>query len=87
MTLDELIERLEDIREEVGGGLPVRGAFQPNYVLLADVLAVTAVVESGDEDGLFIALGDGREYGSQEHYADEVIVLREEDEDEEEEDA
>ena len=46
MNLDEMIERLEEIREEVGGDFPVRGAFQPNYVLLSDVDAITTVTES-----------------------------------------
>lgn len=84
MTLDELIERLEDIREEVGGEFPVRGAFQPNYVLLAEVEAVTTVTDSGDEDGVFICLGDGHEYGSREHYTDDFVTIGDEDEEEDE---
>jgi hypothetical protein len=80
VSLDELIERLEEIREEVGGDFPIRGAFQPNYVLLSDVDAITTVTDSGDENGVFICLGDGHEYGSKEHYADDFITLGDEDE-------
>jgi len=86
VNLDEMIERLEEIREEVGGDFPVRGAFQPNYVLLSDVDAITTVTESGDENGVFICLGNGHEYGSREHYSDDFITIRDEDEDEVEED-
>lgn len=83
MTLDEMIDRLTEIREEVGGEFPVRGAFQPNYVLLSEVDAITTITDSGDEDGVFIALSDSHEYGSSEHYSDDFITLGDEDEDEE----
>jgi hypothetical protein len=83
VNLDEMIERLEEIREEVGGDFPVRGAFQPNYVLLSDVDAITTVTESGDENGVFICLGNGHEYGSREHYSDDFITIRDEDEEDE----
>jgi hypothetical protein len=73
MTLDELIDRLTEIREEVGGEFPVRGAFQPNYVLLAEIDAVSTITESGDADGVFIALSDSHDYGSGIHYSDEVV--------------
>lgn len=86
MKLDELIERLEEIRDEVGGDFPIRGAFQPSYVLLSDVDAITTVTDSGDENGVFICLGDGRSYGTSEHYSDDFITLGDEDEDEDEDD-
>ncbi len=86
LTLDELIQRLEDIRDEVGGDFPVRGAFQPNYVLLSDVDAITTVTDSGDENGVFICLSDGKDYGSRQHYEDDFITIGDEDEDEDEED-
>jgi hypothetical protein len=73
MTLNELINRLTEIREEVGGEFPVRGAFQPSYVLLAEIDAISTITESGDADGVFIALADSREYGSGIHYSDEVV--------------
>lgn len=84
MTLDELIDRLTEIRDEVGGDFPVRGAFQPNYVLLADIDAISTITESGDADGVFIALADGRDYGSAIHYSDEVVYSTICDDDEEE---
>ena len=81
MKLNELIERLEDIREYVGGDFQVRGAFQPNYVLLADISAVSTITGHGDDDGVYIALADARDYGSQDHYSDDIIDLSEEYED------
>jgi hypothetical protein len=84
VNLDEMIKRLEEIREEVGGDFPVRGAFQPNYVLLSDVDAITTVTESGDEDGVFICLGNGHEYGSPKHYLDDFITLGDDDDDDDE---
>jgi hypothetical protein len=84
MSLDELIQRLEDIRDEVGGNYPVRGAFQPNYVLLADIEAITTVETDSDAKGVFIALGDGRMYGNSHHYEDDFVYLDEVEEDEDE---
>lgn len=84
MTLNELIERLEEIREEVSGDTRIRGAFQPNYPLIAEVEALTTYLsEDADETGIYIALGDGRDYGSRDMWNDEVIYRDEEDEDEE----
>jgi hypothetical protein len=85
MTLNELIERLEELRDEVSGNTPIRGAFQPNYPLVADVAAITAFVsEDADESGIYIALGDGRDYGSRDMWEDEIVYRDEEDEDEDE---
>lgn len=85
MTLNELIERLEEIREEVSGNTLIRGAFQPNYPLIAGVEAITTYVsEDADETGVYIALGDAREYGSSDLWNDELVYRDEEDEDEDE---
>lgn len=80
MTLNELIERLEEIRDEVGGGTTVRGVFQPNYPLIARIDAVTTITDSGKADGVFIGLAEAKEYGCSDHYADDFVSL-EEDED------
>lgn len=75
MDLDELIQRLEELRDEFGGRTPVRGVFQPHYPLLADIDAVTMVATGVDLDhAVFIGLADGREYGSSMHYADDVVL-------------
>lgn len=85
MTLDELIERLEDIREEIGNGdVPVRGVQQPNYPLLARICAVTVVEEDGKQE-MFIGLAEPREYGCSEHYADDFVTLGDDEEDEDDE--
>ena len=76
MTLDELIERLTDIRDdyEISGDTPVHGAFQPNYPLIAGIGAITTVLENnGDKVGIYIALGDGGQYGSRDLWDDDVI--------------
>ena len=86
MTLNELIERLEEIRNEASGDIQILGAFQPNYPLVADVAAVTTFLsEDADESGVYIALGDGRNYGSSAMWDDEVVYRDEEDADEDEE--
>lgn len=83
MTLNELIERLEEIRDEVGGNTAVRGAFQPNYPLITGIDAITTVIsDNSDEAGVYIALGDGNNYGSRDLWDDDFIE-REEDEDDE----
>jgi hypothetical protein len=85
MTLDELIERLTDIRDdyEISGETPVRGAFQPNYPLIAGIAAITTVIEKdGDKAGIYIALGDAGNYGSRDLWDDD-LVEREDDEDDE----
>lgn len=82
MTLDELIDRLQEIRDE-HGDVEVRGVFQPNYPLLADISAVTTIIEDGEIE-VFIGLADGREYGDSRHYEDDE-VNRDDEEDEEDE--
>jgi len=86
MTLNELIERLEEIRDEASGDIQILGAFQPNYPLVADVAAVTTFLsEDADESGVYIALADARNYGSSAMWDDEVVYRDEEDADEDEE--
>jgi hypothetical protein len=77
MTLQELIDRLEDLREEIGGDAKVRGVLQPNYPLIARIDAITAIVDSDDKDGVFIGLGEAREYGSSIHYSDDIVSAEE----------
>lgn len=86
MKLRELIERLEEI-EEGCGNLEVKGAFQPNYPLVARVDAVTTIVDDENKGFVYIALGEGRDYGSRSMWFDEIIDADEDaDEDEEVED-
>lgn len=74
MTLDELIERLEDLRDSYGisGDSLVSGAFQPNYPLTARISAITAI-EGEDDVAVYIALDDAREYGTRSMWDDDVI--------------
>lgn len=82
MTLNELIERLEEIRDEVSGDSRIFGAFQPNYPLTTRVAAITTLVnEDAGTAKIYIALGDGDNYGSRNLWDDEIVY--EEDEDEE----
>ncbi len=74
MTLDELIERLQEIREDIGSDVPVRGVQQPNYPLLAQIEALTTIYRGGTTE-VFIALADARDYGTRDHYADDFISL------------
>jgi hypothetical protein len=84
MTLNELIERLEEIRDEVSGNIQVLGAFQPNYPLIANIDAVTTLIsDDSDRAGVYIALSDGNSYGSRDLWDDDFIE-RDEDEDEDE---
>jgi hypothetical protein len=73
MTLTELIERLSDIQEE-HGDIKVLAAFQPNYPLITDVQAITTVT-AGDDTTLYIAVGDGDEYGSKHLWCDDQIEV------------
>ena len=41
MTLDQLIEELEDAREDLGGDAEVRIAYQPNWPIWATLRYVT----------------------------------------------
>ena len=82
MTLNELIERLESLRDDYGvdGDSDVRGAFQPNYPLVARIDAITTI-NGDDEVTIYIALADAREYGSEKLWED--CWVEQEDEDEE----
>lgn len=86
MTLNELIERLEDIRDEVSGDTKIFGAFQPNYPLTTRIAAITTLVNEDEGNAkIYIALGDGDNYGSRNLWDDDVIYEEEDDEDEDEE--
>jgi hypothetical protein len=54
----------------------VRSVFQPNYPLIADLLTVTAIIED-DTPTVYIGIGDGKEYGTDVHYADEFVHIEE----------
>lgn len=77
MTLTELIEKLSEI-EEFYGDIEVRAAFQPNYPLVTDIQELTTVIED-DEPTLFIALGDGEDYGTKRMWDGDVVTLGEDD--------
>jgi hypothetical protein len=81
MTLNDLIERLEEIRDEVSGNTLIRGAFQPNYPLVSSIAAVTTIIsDDADEAGIYIALGDGTKYGFGAMWDDEIVDRDEDDE-------
>ena len=89
MTLNELIERLVDIRDdyEVDGYAQVTGAFQQNYPLLADVEAVTTIIDAFDgSTRIYLALGGAESYGSGKEWDDEVIDLSKHHDNEDEDD-
>lgn len=84
MTLNELIERLEEIRDEVSGDSRIFGAFQPNYPLTTSIAAITTLVnEDAGTAKIYIALDDGSNYGSRNLWDDEIVYEEDEDEDEE----
>jgi hypothetical protein len=74
MTLDELIERLQEFRDDIGFDVPVRGVQQPHYPLLAQLSAVSAIYKN-DKVEVFIGLAEPKAYGTQDHYADDLISL------------
>jgi hypothetical protein len=81
MTLNDLIARLEEIRDEVSGDTPIRGAFQQNYPLVSSIAAITTVIsDDADEAGVYIALGDGTKYGFGAMWDDEIVNRDEDDE-------
>ena len=84
MTLNELIERLEELRDdlEISGRTSVRGAFQPNYPLIAEVHAITTLVDEEGNARIFIALGDGDDYGARTLWEDDIVDSREQEDDE-----
>ena len=77
MNIRELIEKLSEI-EEWYGDIEVRAAFQPNYPLVTDIQELTTVIED-DEPTLFIALGDGEDYGTKRMWDGDVVTLGEDD--------
>jgi hypothetical protein len=79
MRINELIERLQEIQED-HGNIEVRGAFQPRYPLLSEIQAITTLVDTKFPE-VFIALGDGDEYGSKKLW-DDCEVSEESDDDE-----
>lgn len=78
MTIDQLIERLQDYREELGGDAEVRLMTQQNWPFeneitgLASVAEINQCVEDGDDDEsvdgdgavVFLVEGQQRGYGS-----------------------
>ena len=74
MTLGELIERLEEIRDDLGEDLEVRMAYQPNYPLTATLGAITTLnAEVLDGPALYLAEGDSLGYGSPILWADDIL--------------
>lgn len=51
MTIDELIEMASDARDQLGGDAEVRIAYQPNYPLRGDLVAVTVPEEDPYDEG------------------------------------
>ena len=83
MTLNELIERLEELRDywDVPGDSPIKGAFQPGYPLISEIRAITTFTDEDSNNArIFIALGDANEYGELKMWEDEVIVEQDEEE-------
>lgn len=72
MTLDQLIELLEDAREEVGGEAAIMCAFQPSYPLRADLRGIVTPSDldyeevepdlSGPADRIWLVLSGGVDY-------------------------
>jgi len=84
MNISELIDRLQDIQEQLGEEVYVRGVFQPNYPLLANLETVTTITKDGKSE-VFLGLGNGTDYGSDNHYLDDLLDEEDyEDEDEDE---
>jgi hypothetical protein len=78
MTLNEIIERLQDLRDnyEVDGYAQVTGAFQPNYPLLADIEAITTIIDAFDgSTRIYLGLGGAESYGSGKEWDDDIIDL------------
>lgn len=83
MRIGELINRLTEIQEE-HGEIEVRGAFQPDYPLISRLEAVTTLINEQEETAtVFLALGDGDEYGTKSLW-DDCDTYEESDDEEEE---
>lgn len=74
MMLDELIERLQEFRDEIGSDVPVRGVQQPHSPLLAQLSAVTTIYAKGKVE-VFIGLAEPKAYGTRDHYSDDIVSL------------
>lgn len=73
-TLDELISRLEDIRDEIGGDTEIAVALQPSYPLRATLFGVTTSddvvpdedeserTDTTDEKVVWLAVSEPRSY-------------------------
>ena len=81
MKLSELIERLETIREEVGDA-EIRAAFQPSYPLVAEIDAISTMICDEDDATVYIAIGNGHEYGSREMWCDDYMEIEIDEDDE-----
>ncbi len=84
MTRNELIERLEELRDdlEIDGRTKIKGAFQPNYPLITEIDAITTIVDENNAATIYIALGDGKDYGARTLWEDDIVEAdSEEDED------
>ena len=77
MTLKELIRRLEELRDdyEMDGNTPIAGVFQQNYPLVANIEAITTIIESDDTATIYLALGGGNSYGTGHEWRDDVVDL------------
>lgn len=85
MRIGELIDRLTEIQEE-HGEIEVKGVLQPRWPLITELEAVTTLInEEEDTATVFLALGDGDEYGTKNLWDDCDTYVESEDEDEEEE--
>ena len=80
MQLQEIINRLTDMAEDIGYDAEVKGAFQPNYPLVASVLNICA---DENKKQVFIALAEPRDYGIRAMW-DETYIDDEDDDEEDE---
>lgn len=58
ITLDELIDKLEELRNDVPGNAIVRIAWQPTYPLYADVSVVIAGTNEVSDPVVYLAGGN-----------------------------
>lgn len=82
MTLNELIENLEDMRGRARtGDVEVRLAMQPSYPMLGSPLNVCLERKKGGEDRVLIACSDHENYGCPSSAWDDDEIEDSEDED------
>jgi hypothetical protein len=78
-TLDELIDALEEMREEVGGDAKVLVATQPNYPLSSRLGAVTAITDRTEGTVVYLAASEtGTEYAPRAGWDGGVVYDEEE---------